>query len=439
VIRSLAIQNFKSFKRSEFRLGSFTLLVGANGAGKSNLFDALRFLKFVGEGTSIRDAIEGHLPSASTGPAVSGIRGGASELTNRGEDSSEFTLKVVIGDRTDEITYTVSVDARRYRVVKEELKAISHPGPYVYSTHPTVEPLVQDPASPVLIARFYKQTPGRNPRREFSPNESILSQFRGRSAESLVNERIADRVRAELSSIRPLELRPEVLRQYSPLGRFELGEHGENFAAAVWALRTEAEEEQRAAGLAAPTKELTKELEDEGSASARWGAVRAWLSELTPRPVQDILAEFAPTGEAIVAVKEEPFDKPLTARSLSDGTLRFAALAVAVWSAEGRQTLLTEELENGIHPARLALLVRMLEQATATSSAVQVIASTHSPTVLDWLSQDTLDASLAIGWDADEQCSHVVSLGEAARKGANASTTIGMLQAEGWLRMAADR
>ena len=41
---SLSIKNFKSIREAHVRFGPFTCFVGHNGVGKSNLFDAIRFL-----------------------------------------------------------------------------------------------------------------------------------------------------------------------------------------------------------------------------------------------------------------------------------------------------------------------------------------------------------------------------------------------------------
>ena len=41
---SLSIKNFKSIREAHVRFGPFTCFVGHNGAGKSNLFDAIHFL-----------------------------------------------------------------------------------------------------------------------------------------------------------------------------------------------------------------------------------------------------------------------------------------------------------------------------------------------------------------------------------------------------------
>lgn len=41
----IRLQGFKSFEDTEIRFGPFTCIAGANGVGKSNLFDAIQFLR----------------------------------------------------------------------------------------------------------------------------------------------------------------------------------------------------------------------------------------------------------------------------------------------------------------------------------------------------------------------------------------------------------
>ncbi len=438
MIERVELRNFKSFKKATVRFGNVSLILGANGAGKSNLFDAMRFLKSIGDGRSVRDAISGHAsPSAATA-IVTGVRGGAEAVPHFGSNSQEFELRASVKVQGERIDYYVRVNVQLYRVVQEELKSSKHPGPYVFSTQPETGPLEQNPESPALTARFYKETRGLNPRREFSPYDFLLSQFVSRRAESRLNERVAELAREEFASIRPLELQPEVLRQYSPDGKSELGEHGENFAAVVSQLTREAQTFQMLSGL---RRERGEGGEDgqRNIAAERLQAVTAWLSELTPKRIADIEAIRAPTGEVVFALREEPHDRLIAAPSLSDGTLRFAAVALAAVGTRGRQTLLIEEIENGINPSRLALLIRMLEQTAEAESTVQVIASSHSPSVLDYSSRRTIQASTVIGWDSGQACSRPVEV--ASLPGIEAilkEATLGELQAEGWLQQAAD-
>src|SRR5262245_18065296 len=45
MLKRIELTNFKSFARQGVELAPFTLLVGPNASGKSNLLDALRFLQ----------------------------------------------------------------------------------------------------------------------------------------------------------------------------------------------------------------------------------------------------------------------------------------------------------------------------------------------------------------------------------------------------------
>jgi predicted ATPase len=437
VIRKLRLKNFKSFRDATVNFDPVSIILGSNGAGKSNLFDALRLLKAIGDGRSVREAVDGHISPGTSLTTVAGVRGGALAATHFMSTSDLFELDVELVVHSEKIRYVVEVDAKKRTIRNERLLSDRHPGKYVYDTRPVTDPLEQDPDSPVVTARVYKETRGRNPRRDFSPNEFILSQFVSRRAESRLNEDVADRVREEFESLRPLELRPEVLRQYSTLGRAELGEHGENFAAVVWQLLEDTKPVRQRRRR--PNGEVEWVLVHDDDAVARLASITEWLAELTPRPVVSLEVESAPTGEVVFAVYEEPFNTRVAAPSLSDGTLRFAALALATVGAKGRQTLVIEELENGINPARLSLLIKMIEQAAHADGEVQVIASTHSPAVLDYANQETINDSIAIGWDHEKMASRPVGVARLpSLEKAMGERTLGELQTEGWLQLAAE-
>src|SRR4051812_7381807 len=96
MLTSVRLTNFKSFRESHVPLAPFTLIVGANGAGKSNFFDALRLLHYVSEGSSIRDAIEGHTALDPSVTAVPEVRGGAAGIPHYLSESSVFRIAVDI-------------------------------------------------------------------------------------------------------------------------------------------------------------------------------------------------------------------------------------------------------------------------------------------------------------------------------------------------------
>jgi len=73
---------------------------------------------------------------------------------------------------------------------------------------------------------------------------------------------------------------------------------------------------------------------------------------------------------------------------LSAGTLRFLAMLAAFLGPEPARFFFFEELETGIHPSHLYLLTQLIESQTAKGN-IQVVASTHSPLLLNYLSSRT--------------------------------------------------
>lgn len=86
------------------------------------------------------------------------------------------------------------------------------------------------------------------------------------------------------------------------------------------------------------------------------------------------------------------------ARSLSDGTLRFLVLATLALDPEAKGLLCLEEPENGIHPDRIPAIINLLRDiAVEPTRAVghdnplrQVIVNTHSPAVISEVLPDDL-------------------------------------------------
>ncbi|NLF03360.1 MAG: ATP-binding protein, partial [Anaerolineales bacterium] len=86
------------------------------------------------------------------------------------------------------------------------------------------------------------------------------------------------------------------------------------------------------------------------------------------------------------------------ARSLSDGTLRFLALAVLELDSQTSGLMCLEEPENGIHPKRIPAMLELLQAiATDVQEPVgtdnplrQVVVNTHSPSVVQQVADDSL-------------------------------------------------
>ena len=59
MITSLRLVNFKNFADETLHVGPFTLIVGANASGKSNIRDAFRFLHGIGRGYTLAEILGG--------------------------------------------------------------------------------------------------------------------------------------------------------------------------------------------------------------------------------------------------------------------------------------------------------------------------------------------------------------------------------------------
>ena len=104
----LVLDDFKSFRRAELELSRLTLLVGANASGKSNVFDAIRFLQGLALGMSPADVLRGRWEGGRE--VWPPIRGGVGEVTRYGERQlrlrSHWSLESVF--YRHEIAYTTN-------------------------------------------------------------------------------------------------------------------------------------------------------------------------------------------------------------------------------------------------------------------------------------------------------------------------------------------
>ncbi len=109
------------------------------------------------------------------------------------------------------------------------------------------------------------------------------------------------------------------------------------------------------------------------------------LTELTPVTGLDVAAD--PVRKLLTLEVTEEGGAILPARSLSDGTLRIMALSIIEQDPEHRGLLCLEEPENGVHPGRFEAWVRLLKDLAVDprrppgpgNPLRQVIVATHSP------------------------------------------------------------
>ena len=161
----------------------------------------------------------------------------------------------------------------------------------------------------------------------------------------------------------------------------------------------------------------------------------SWLQELTPMDVKDFDFPRDPSGRVHLHIVERNGRK-VSAYSASDGTLRFLVILAALLGSDEGRLYFFEEIDNGIHPNRLWLLMDFIDRQTADGN-VQVITTTHSPALLSWMSDKTFENTSVVYRDqywADSVIRPIADLYNLREL--RKSVTLGELHTEGWIEQA---
>lgn len=406
MFRQLDLTNFKNFRKVSLKLGGLTVLVGTNAAGKSNLRDAFRFVHGMSRGYSLAEIIgEKWVEGGSL--QWKGIRGGTRETAFGGKlrFTVTTTLSRLPGD--SQLSITVGVGKIKSPAVRSESLYVNNV--MRYCSHPTEDP-VEQKGREFLFVRLPRDDTNRRMGKkvQFNSSQPILTQIiESREAREEVRQS-AEKVRTELQSMRFLDLAPEAMRLPSLPGQDILGDRGENLSSVLQAICTE---------------------------KSKKAAVLEWVRQLTPLDVHDFDFVSDQTGRILVTLVESSGQRT-SAYSASDGTLRFLAMIAALFGPKPAKFYFFEEIDNGIHPTRLHLLLQLIEQRVK-DAGIQVVATTHSPQLLGFLSKESREfASVVYRLEGEKEGRICRIMDIPAAKQVLESQTLGRLHESGWLENA---
>ena len=375
MITSLRLVDFKNFADERLRVGPFTVIVGANASGKSNIRDAFRFLHGIGRGYTLAEIMGGKYGAGGQAEWMS-IRGAPKEITRLKvtEPSVGFTLSVRLAipiGRTEKhviergAAYTIEVsggdgNSSGFRVAREELTVGNDK---IYTSHPGHgDPVHSQDDDTHLLLRMaktgrQKKYGARIPVRQDQP---ALTQIREHKPVVRAHKDYAKKVIDILANMRFLDLIPDRMRQPAFPGQTVLGDSGENLPTVLRQICGDPERETNLIG---------------------------WVRELTPMDVTDFEFPVDPVTGLVQLVIRETDRRRLSAYSVSDGTLRFLAMLAALLAENTTGLYFFEEIDNGIHPVRLSLLLDLFEGPARGHT--QVVGTTHAPTLLTVMNDDT--------------------------------------------------
>ena len=361
----LRLPRFKSLRDATIPLGDLTLLVGRNGSGKSNVLDALTVLSALATGRDLRDALDG----GRDGPVV---RGGSAGCAPAGEDSFALGCSADIDGTRYHLDLEVEVEPR-VQIRSERFWTLRTSGPKRGEARELLRSDAPNKDSADLVARWDNQKRGYNPPVVFRATQLLLTQVSARvptaaKAGREIHE-IAEQFLSVLTGIFVLDPVPHQMREYVPEKDQTLRRGADNLSAVL-------------AGL----------LKDPQTGNELLDMTRA----LSEAEVSDLSTVTSELGDVMVTLQERigGRERPIPARLMSDGTLRFLAMAAGLLGSpfegvgprtdSGARLLVVEELENGLHPSQAALLLSQLKNS-ATRRGVRTFATTHSPALLDAL------------------------------------------------------
>jgi predicted ATPase len=364
MITRVEADGFKSLRGFAVDLEPLTAIVGVNGTGKSNLFDALRLLS--------------RLPTMSVLDALGEGRGTRRDQFSRTAEGAADHLKLAV-----ELLLPAPREGRsplrhtrfRYEIELERAAAASGVEPMsVRHEHLTALARGED----AWIARHPDLAPmalygaeGFFAKVDPDDSRSSASQRTLTWAESSLTLGTLGKERSVLSF--PPGLGPEFLEEVAEeLSRLRF------FHPEVGRLRQQSERSAPTM-LASDGANLPTALA--ALSPARHAEIRADLAAVVPSFRS---FDVIPAGDYFAVEVELTDDQRFPARVLSDGTLRFLGLFTLVRSSPPGSVIVLEEPENGIHPGSVRELMSALLDATAPHGELppQVLVASHSPAVV---------------------------------------------------------
>ena len=396
MIERIVIENFESLRKVDLSLGRMNLFIGANATGKSNVLDAFRLLAGIGHGFTIDQILNGK-PRSATGEVWERIRGGTEHACFAGSDGTGEIAIEVYGkwdagfarNWPEGWEYRISFSPKgRGRVTDEYINTKQ----LRYRHGDLPECFYANPSLPVLGME-----------KEIWRRKETLDNLSGVDISHWLLK-----LAEMFGNAQRIDLVPKKLRAYSPVewaGR--MGDHGENFAAVVNLICDE---------------EHTKD------------AYLAWLRELRPEQIDDVGTKAGAVGDWMFILQEN--GRTFPAPVLSEGTLRFAALTAAFFQDNVPGIMMIEEIENGIHPSRIQILLELM-RSQAEYRETQILATTHSATILDWLQEEDYKTTFLCRRDESTGESKICSLADVPHfMDAVRKKPASELFSEGWMEMA---
>ena len=397
--------DFKGFKAASIELlRPFTLLIGPNGSGKTNVIEAIELLSFVAHGHPFYEI-------ADVGRAATGIqiRGGLQGCSRMGKNlfALSFTAGIRLHKAFKPVAYEVYIYTKPHpQILSEQL---TYDGRIIYET------LIKDPASASrdLVVKYDNFAHGGKkpqtaassergpevpivnvkPQTAASSERSVLSQYREIAQENQKFKecmRLVHSVMNHLQASFVFDPNPKLMHSYERIGNSVLSRDGANLSAVLYALSIGDEAERES---------LDRLLSQ--------------IRQLPDEPYEKFIFTVTKLGDVIFGLRERT-GYPVDARSLSDGTLRTLAILTALETAQKGSRVIVEEFDNGLHPSRVGVLTSAIEEAIKRRD-LNVLVTTHNPATMNNLTAEQMEGVVLCTWSKEKEAADLVELMQVPR------------------------
>lgn len=410
MLTRLEVDGFKNLIGFDLDLGAFTCVAGPNGVGKSNLFDAIRFLSLLPDHTLMEAAlmVRGTVTESGDIRDIFWTKNGHRTSTFR--IAAEMIVEPEVRDDFGRLAEATSTYLRyEIRVQYEPPDKRGMLGRLVLLSE-TLDPITEREAATRLkmphSASQFRKHAVQNKRRtqagfistrnaEDGQTEIVVHQDGGsrgpgqtapaasapRTIVGTSNTSATPTIlaaRREMQKWKFLALEPSAMRRPD---RFHTDAHitanGGHLPATLNRLIVEAGKRKE-------------------TAESVCASITARLAQLVP--VAGMSIDIDEVRQLLTLHVKEQSGVVLPAASLSDGTLRFLTLSVLLADPAARGLICIEEPENGIHPAKIGEMARLLKELAVDTELPpgpdnafrQVIVATHSPAFVQLQDPDDL-------------------------------------------------
>ena len=343
-IESIAIKNYRCFRDIVLNdLQRMTIVVGANGSGKSSLFDVFTFLK---------DALTQNVASAVA------RRGGYRELVSRGQAGPiEITVKFrESGGRL--ATYQLKINQDDGRVVVEREVLSYRRGQYGRPWH--FVDFSRGEGKAITNESMYGTKGAEQKREDYRLDDPSILAIKGLG--QFRQFRVVSEFRSlienwHISDFHIADARPSAEAGYAE----HLSTRGDNVALVAQYLYQ--------------------------NHPQQFEKVLRAMRQRVPG-VSDVEAKPTEDGRLVLRFQDGSFQDPFIARYVSDGTIKMFAYLVLLYDPNPHPLLAVEEPENQLYPALMRELAEEFRDYAQRGG--QVFVSTHSPDFLNGAELDEI-------------------------------------------------